>query len=237
MASTQPESPKSIPKQFVEDYLLEDSQACEQLLLDQAHQRRIERIARKQTRGSGIAWEDAAQTAHEKVLQAVREGRFAHGGVKEFYHWAATVAYYRIIDLVRKEKRQQVLLCCQSLDELIPGTDITLSETISDKFDSWQVLERADLVAKAVAAIATIDQRYPSKGYLKLWQNWLQDKTQLQLATELGVTQGEISKRWQKLLALVATELGLLQIKNVKRELHKIRQTTTSSSHHCNANW
>jgi len=43
------------------------SKFYEPLLLNPEYQKTIERIARKQTRGTTISWEDAAQTAYEKV--------------------------------------------------------------------------------------------------------------------------------------------------------------------------
>ena len=211
-------------EKLMERYLHGDVQACEQLLLYREHRHRVERIARKKTRGTSLSWEDAAQDAHEKVLQASRDRKFHKGGVSEFYHWAATVAYYKIIDLVRQEKRRQGPWSWKSLEQQIPGTDMPLWETIADDFNEWDALERADLISKAVEAISRIDQRYPSKGYLKLWLDRVQDRTQSQLAAELGVTQGEISKRWQKLLELIAQELGLLQAEDMKRELQAARK-------------
>jgi hypothetical protein len=43
----------------------------DRLLKSPDYQCTIEKIARKQTRGTAIAWEDAAQTAHEKILLAI----------------------------------------------------------------------------------------------------------------------------------------------------------------------
>lgn len=84
-------------------YLNGDSQTCEQLMSCSEYQQRVERIARKHTRGHSLSWEDAAQTAHEKVFQALKEKRF-HPEKGNFYHWAATVAKFAIIDWVRKEQ-------------------------------------------------------------------------------------------------------------------------------------
>lgn len=188
----------------------------EQLLIVSEHRQRVEKIARKHTRGTSISWEDAAQTAHKKVFEAVKARKFRQGGVKEFYHWAAIVARNEIEDLVRKEKRRKML----SLDETIPGTNVPLLETVADEFNSLDALERADFTLKAIDAIATIDQRYSHRGYLKLWQGLVQGKNQVQLAVELNVSQGEISKRWKELVGRIAQELGLLQA-DVKREQHK----------------
>ncbi|MGF1497168.1 MAG: hypothetical protein ACFB8W_10145 [Elainellaceae cyanobacterium] len=41
--------------------------SLEQLLIDPEHQRRVEQIARKNTRGTSVAWEDAAQAAHRRI--------------------------------------------------------------------------------------------------------------------------------------------------------------------------
>ncbi len=65
-----------------------------------------------------------------------------------------------------------------SLEQQISGTDILLGETIADDFDLWDAVERADLISKAVAAILTIDRRYPRQGYWKLWQGRVQNRTQ-----------------------------------------------------------
>lgn len=202
----------------------------EQLLIDPKHRQRIERIARKQTRGTAIAWEDAAQAAQMKVLQAVREGKFRQGGAAEFYRWATTVARFEVIDIVRKEKYRH----CTSLDAAIPGTDLLLADTIADEFNALNSLERSDLVLRAIKAIRELDQRYPKWGYLKLWQGQVQGKTQTQLATELGVTQGEVSKRWKELVRKVSEMLGVLQLETVqqehqagrKRKVERTRSTT-----------
>lgn len=193
------------------------------LCLDRLLLKTIERIARKQTRGTRVSWEDAKQVAYEKVLQATQAGKFRTGGVEEFYHWAATVARFAIIDLVRHEQQFN----CQSLDQNIPGTDVPLSEAIADEFNLSDAFERADLVLKAIEAIALLDRRHPDRGYLKLWQAKIQGKSQAQLAAELGVTQGAISKRWKELCHNIAQILGLLQIDKVKQELGEIQQQKT----------
>jgi hypothetical protein len=58
------------------------------LLIDADHQEVIAKIARKYTRGSSISWEDAAQIAMMKVIEAVKAGKFRQGGAKEFQRWA-----------------------------------------------------------------------------------------------------------------------------------------------------
>ncbi len=192
---------------------------CEHLLSDPEYRRRVERIAFKYTRGTSISWQDAAQTSHMKVFQAVKGGHFHQGGAREFYCWAATVARFEIIDLIRKHSQQK----WQSLDQTLPGTDLSLLETIPDEFNLLDALERADLVYRAIEAITVLDRRYPNRGYLKLWQGKIQGKTETQLAVELGVSQGEISKRLKKELAKrIAEELGLLEALDVKREQDRI---------------
>jgi RNA polymerase sporulation-specific sigma factor len=191
---------------------------CEHLLSAPEYRRRVERIALKYTRGCSISWQDAAQTAHMKVFQAVKGGHFHQGGVKEFYCWAATVARFEIIDLIRQHKQQN----WQSLDQFIPGTDLPLIETIPDEFNLLDTVERADLVHRAIETIRVLDRRYPSRGYLHLWQGKIQGKTETQLAAELGVSQGEISKRLNKeLVKRIAEELGLLEALDIKREQHR----------------
>lgn len=193
----------------------------EQLLIDSEHCQQIERIARKQTRGTAIAWEDAAQVAQMKVLQAVRDGKFRQGGATEFYRWAATVARFEIIDIVRREKIRQ----CTSLDVAIPGTDLLLADTIADEFNALDSLEQTDLVLQAMEAIRELDRRYPKRGYLRLWQGQVQRKTQTQLAKELGVTQGEISKRWKELVGKVSEMLEVLQPEIVQQEHQSSRKS------------
>ncbi|MFH7026775.1 MAG: sigma-70 family RNA polymerase sigma factor [Heteroscytonema crispum UTEX LB 1556] len=185
--------------------------------------RTVERIARKHTIGTSISWEDAAQTAYIKVFQAVQAGKFGKQGGKEFYHWAFKVAKNAIIDLVRKEK----LYKCQSLDQKIPGTDLSLLDTVPDDFDLPEAIEYKDLLQRAIAAIKELEQYYPDRGYLKLWQGLKQGKNQSQLAAELGLNQGTISKRQKELCQRVAQKLGLFATENIKQELQVIRQTQT----------
>jgi RNA polymerase sporulation-specific sigma factor len=209
---------------LVKRYLQGDGKIGEQLLSNPTHRQRVERIARKYTTGTSISWEEAAQEAHLKILQAATNGKFREGGVREFYSWAAAIAQNAIIDIVRKEKRRRGGWIWESLDKQIPGTDMTLWETIADDFNLSDAVELADLVLKVREAIETIDQRYPKKGYLKLWKGMVQENDQSQLAAELGVSRSEISKRRKELLGRIAEHLGLLQPEQVKRELQDIRQ-------------
>ena len=175
-----------------------------QYLLEAEHCQKIAQIAHKYTRNTGIAPEDATQAAYMKILQATQAGKFRQGGVEEFCHWAIVVAKRAILDLVRREQSQS---CC-SLDQTIPGTDLALLEIIPDRLDLLDNLEQEDLVLRAREVITKIDRRHPHKAYLKLWQGRVQGKSQRQLATELGLTQGAISKRWKELTAHIMNVLG-----------------------------
>jgi RNA polymerase sporulation-specific sigma factor len=192
-----------------------DPQTIEQLLLDPAYQQQVARIARKHTRGTTVSWEEAAQTAHLKILQTVRAGKFRQGNDQSFHRWATVVARFEIIDLIRKEKYRN----CKSLDQALPGTDVPLLDTIADTFDLLDTIERSDLVLRAIAAITDLDQRHPDRHYLKLWQGQLAGKNQSQLAAELSLTQGTISRRWKELVSRLADALGLLQPEAVKQTM------------------
>ncbi|HEY9830805.1 MAG TPA: sigma-70 family RNA polymerase sigma factor [Stenomitos sp.] len=200
------------------------NQTSDYLLRDPEYQRMIEKIALKYTKGTSISWQDAAQTAHFKVFQVLKAGHFCHRGVRDFYYWSATVARFEIIDFIRRHKYQN----WQSLDQKIPGTDLSLLDTIPDQFNMIDAVERADLVDRALDAITALDDRYPSRGYLKLWQGKVQGKTETQLAAELGVSQGAISKRLNKELPKrIAEELGLLQVIDIHRQQHRYRNQKT----------
>lgn len=209
------------PEKLVELYLQGETQVCDRLLSDGRYRQKVEMLARKNTAGTSLWWEDAAQEAQKKVLLAARSGKFRQGGVKEFYSWAAAIALNCIKDLVRKERRR---MNCQSLSQTIPGTEIALEETIADDFNSWDAVERANLVLQVREAIETINRRYPGKKYLQLWQGLLKDKTQSQLAADLGVQQPAVSKIQKELLRRVAAELGLLTVEQVRREQQAIHQ-------------
>ncbi|MEQ9625289.1 sigma-70 family RNA polymerase sigma factor [Coleofasciculus chthonoplastes] len=193
-----------------------DSLVCGQLISHLEHQQRIEKIARKNTRGTAVSWEDAAQTAHTKVFQALTAGKFRQGGVQDFYHWAAMVARFAIIDLVRKEKKQN----CTSLDQTIPGTNLPLLETIPDEFNLLDTVERTDLVSRAIDAISLLDKRHQNRGYKILWAGKLKGRTQVQIAADLDLkTQSAVSKRWHELLERLAEELGFLPPTTIQAEI------------------
>jgi len=198
-------------------YLQGETEVCQQLLNYYPHRQRVERIARYKVKGSVVCWEDAAQVAHLKVLQASKNGKFRQvreGGVKRFYAWAAVIARNAIADLIRKEYRRQTKCCPKN----------TVLDNLASEFDFSEALEVADLISKIPETIARIDQRYPKKAYQKLLDGLVADKSQSQLATELGVSQGEISKRRKELNLQIWKELGLLNVKEVEAQLREIRQ-------------
>ncbi|AUT00970.1 RNA polymerase subunit sigma-70 [Nostoc sp. CENA543] len=182
------------------------------LIIDAKHQELITKIARKYTRGSSVSWEDAAQTAMMKVYEAVKAGKFHQGGVAEFQRWATVVARYEIINFVKKERLRNH----HSLDANIFGTDLSWVETIPDESNLWDAVTRADLMSRAKQAIIDLDSHYSDRGYLQLWQLMVAGKTQTQQASALGISQGEVSKRWKELVGRVAIELGLLEAEAVK---------------------
>ncbi|KYC38727.1 RNA polymerase subunit sigma-70 [Scytonema hofmannii PCC 7110] len=197
------------------------------LLIDPEHQEVIAKIARKYTRGTSTSWEDAAQTAIMKVYETLNAGKFRQGGITEFQRWAIVVARYEIINFVRKERLRN----CQSLDAIIAGTDFSLVDTIADEFNLLETIARADLIIKATEAIVSLDSRNSDRGYLKLWQLMVEGKNQTQQAVDLGISQGEVSKRWKELVGRVAIELGLLEPLAVKQEQQnsKLKETRRRS--------
>ncbi|MBD2593892.1 sigma-70 family RNA polymerase sigma factor [Nostoc spongiaeforme FACHB-130] len=196
----------------------------EETLINLDYRQRLEKIARKYTRGTGLSWEDAYQIAYLKIFVAFQAGKFRQGNREQFYYWAVAVARCVIIDFVRKESLRK----CQSLDDNIPGTDISLLDTIPDEFSSLDAIERADLIVKTLESIYQLDKSYPHRNYLKLWQGKVDGKTQTQIAAELSISQGEVSKRWQELSGRIAELLGLLELQEMKDNLQKIRQKKTA---------
>lgn len=152
-------------------------------------------IARRQTRNTAIAWEDAAQAAYEKLWRVTQQGCFQKGGETEFYHWAMRVACCAIIDYRRQQHSQSRY---DSLDQVLPGTDIPLLDTLIDEFDGLDEIDRAEWVTKFVDMMTDLDHRYPKRGYLTIWQSLVQGKTQAEIACELGVEQPEICRRWKR---------------------------------------
>ncbi len=173
-------------------------------LTDPAHLARIAQIARKQTRGSNVDWQDAVQTAQIKLIVAIRAGKFSYGAAQDFDRWAMTVARFEIIDLVRKSKRRQ----WDSIDRPL-ADHLTCLDTIADPFDSLTAIESADLTLQVRAAVINLDRLYPDRSYYQIWLGKVHDQTQAQIARKLGLTQSAISKRWQELLRRLTVELGL----------------------------
>ncbi|MBW4672095.1 MAG: sigma-70 family RNA polymerase sigma factor [Cyanomargarita calcarea GSE-NOS-MK-12-04C] len=206
--------------------LEETSEFCKILVLTKEYRQIVEKIARSHTINTTISWEDAIQTAYTKVWQAIQTGRYTEDQVKEFYHWAAKVAKNAIIDLVRKEKHQK----WQSLDQNIPGTNVSLVDTVADKFDLPEAIEYKDLLLKTIQVIEQLDLLYPERGYLQLWEGLKQGKNQSQLAGELNLNQGTISKRRKELSLKVGQMLGLFEVDDIKQELQKNRQQRRSNT-------
>ncbi|NEU83228.1 sigma-70 family RNA polymerase sigma factor [Nostoc sp. UIC 10630] len=199
----------------------------QEILRDSYYSHKLEQIARKYTRDTSLSWEDAVQAVHLKVFQTIQAGKFQSREVEQFYHWAFTVAKCEVIDFVRKERLRNY----QSLDCVIPETDIALLDTIPDEYNALDAAERADLIIKAVEAIHQLDQKHPHQKYLKLWQGKIDEKTQKQIASELGVSQSEVCKRWQELVERIAEALGLLKFENVKQKQQAIGKQKTE--HKC----
>jgi RNA polymerase sporulation-specific sigma factor len=63
------------------------------------------------------------------------------------------------------------------------------------------------------------------------------DKSQSELATELGVSQGEISKRRQELNLQIWKELGLLSVKDIEEQLKRIRQGKSKRRNRTDTEW
>jgi RNA polymerase sigma factor (sigma-70 family) len=187
----------------------------DRLLKSPDYQCTIEKIARKQTRGTAIAWEDAAQTAHEKILLAIQSGKFQYGSVAEFYRWSATIAHCTIIDLTRREKARP----STSLDVVVPGSNTLLIDTIADQVNLWEAIEQAELLVRVNVAIRTLDAQYPSRDYAKLWEAMILGKRQTQIANELNVTQGTVSKRWRELTQAVMDAFELLEVDAIQRQI------------------
>ena len=184
----------------------------EDRLTDPAHLERVEQIARKQTRGSNVDWQDAIQTAQVKLVVSIRSGKFSYGTEQEFDRWASTVARCEIIDLVRKSKCRE----WDSIDRPL-ADNFTVLDTIADPFNPFTALETADLVLRIKSEIINLDKRYPDRAYYQLWLGKVNEQTQAQIAQQLGLTQSTISKRWQELLLRLTIELGLDSLQQTDR--------------------
>jgi RNA polymerase sigma factor (sigma-70 family) len=197
----------------------------ERLLATAQHLSRLETIARKNTRGTPVYWEDAVQVAQIKLIHAVRAGKFVGGDVTRFYHWATKVAKREIIDLVRKEVRQPQI----SLDQPIADTELTRLDALADDANLFSSLETADLALKIMDLLIDLDRTHPKKHYRQICLGQVNGQTQIELARELGITQSLVSKRMKELSFLVdnALHLGLFSLEAVKREHQNLRQSQT----------
>lgn len=223
-------------EELLKRYLKGELEVCKQLLQHPHYCQRVKTIARQRTYDTGLNWEDAVQEVHIRVLKGMRDRQFRWGGEKEFYHWLERVAKNAIVSLIRRENRQSRWIGC-SLDQPIKGTDISIKDNLVDDFNLADAVERADTVLRVFQAINQLELRYPRKKFLKLWYGLSEDKKQIEIARELQVKQGEISKRKRELVKLVATELGLAKLGQVKQELQDIRQGKLKLRKRSNNSW
>jgi RNA polymerase sigma factor (sigma-70 family) len=180
-----------------------NSTSLEHRLIDPEHLRRITQIAHKQTRCTNVDWQDALQTAQLKLVKGLRAGKFT-GTEAEFDRWALTVAKFAIIDLVRHSMRHPT----QSIDRFSED-NLAIIDTLIHFDDELDNIEAADFAWQVQERVLAFDRLYPNRGYYRLWQGKVNDLTQSEIAQELGLTQGTISKRWQELIAHLALELGM----------------------------
>jgi RNA polymerase sigma factor (sigma-70 family) len=180
-----------------------NSASLEHRLIDSEHLRRITQIAHKQTRCTNVDWQDALQTAQLKLVKGLRAGKFT-GTEAEFDRWALTVAKFAIIDLVRHSMRHPT----QSIDRL-SEENLAIIDTLIHFDDELDNIEAADFAWQVQERVLAFDRLYPNRGYYRLWQGKVNDLTQSEIAQELGLTQGTISKRWQELITHLALELGM----------------------------
>jgi RNA polymerase sigma factor (sigma-70 family) len=180
-----------------------NSASFENRLSDPEHLRRITQIAYKQTRCTNVDWQDALQTAQLKLIKGLRAGKFT-GTEAEFDRWALTVAKFAIIDLVRSSMRHHT----QSIDRLSED-NLAIIDTLTNFNDEFAHIESADLAWQVWERVLYLDRLYPTRSYYQLWVGKVNDQSQAEIARELGLTQGTISKRWQKLITHLSLELGM----------------------------
>jgi RNA polymerase sigma factor (sigma-70 family) len=187
-------------------------------LSDPGHLRRITQIAHKQTRCTTVDWQDALQTAQLKLVKGLRAGKFT-GTEAEFDRWALTVAKFAIIDLVRRSMRYHT----QSIDRLSED-NLAIIDTLTNFDDGLDNIESADFAWQVKEMVMSFDRLYPHRSYYRLWLGKVNDQTQAEIAQELGLTQGTISKRWQELIAHLSLELGMeLAISKVSSAKIRVR--------------
>jgi RNA polymerase sigma factor (sigma-70 family) len=192
-----------------------NSTSFECRLSNPEHLRRMTQIAHKQTRCTNVDWQDALQTAQLKLVKGLRTGKFI-GTEAEFDRWALTVAKFAIIDLVRRSMRHHT----QSIDRLSED-NLAIIDTMTHFDDELTNIESADFAWQVREKVLYLDRLYPARSYYRLWLGKVNDQTQAEIAQELGLTQGTISKRWQELIAHLALELGM--------DLATIKASSTSA--------
>lgn len=225
-----PEPSEEVLRRLIQRYLKGETQVCQKLLERRQFYEIVEKLAKKYFLATSYDWEDATQIAFEKVLQAAREGKFRQGNADYFYRWSTTVAHNCIKDLVRKKNREYQHFRAKSLNQTLSlDTDTTLDELTGTSINLWDSLETTDSLEQIELAIQRINEQYPPKNYLKIWQGLIADKKQIEIAQELNVKQAEISKRKQELACLVWKELGWFSIKQIDEKLKNIRQGKSRS--------
>jgi RNA polymerase sigma factor (sigma-70 family) len=159
-----------------------------------------DQIARKQTRNTLIPWEDAAQAAYAKLWQATCDGKFRHGDLEDYCHWAARVCCFAILDFRQHSHQRQY----DSLDQCLPGADIPLIDTLADEFNAMDALEQTERLSDILDIIANLDLDHPKTIHQDIWQALLHDKKQKDIAQELGVSTSDICRYWRKIREQVA---------------------------------
>ncbi len=193
------------------------SLSLEHRLSDPEHLRKMTQIAYKQTRCTNVDWQDALQTAQLKLLKGLRAGKFT-GNEANFDRWALTVAKFAIIDLIRASVRHNT----QSIDRL-SAANLAIIDTLANINDELANIESADLVWQVREKVLYLDRLYPQRSYYRLWLGKVNEATQSEIAQQLGVTQGTISKRWKDLVAYLSLELADLLPDNFTNALLNTR--------------
>jgi RNA polymerase sigma factor (sigma-70 family) len=159
-----------------------------------------DQIARKQTRNTAIPWEDAAQAAYAKLWQATCDGRFCHGNLEDYCHWAARVCCFAILDFLQHSHQRQY----DSLDQCLPGTDVPLIDTLADNFNAMDALEQTELLSDILDIIATLDRQHATNLYSTIWQSLRLGKKQKEIAQDLDKSDSDISRGVKKIRERVA---------------------------------
>jgi RNA polymerase sigma factor (sigma-70 family) len=160
----------------------------------------VVQIARKQTRNTLIPWEDAAQAAYAKLWQATLDGKFRHGDLEDYCHWAARVCCFAILDFLQHSHQRQHL----SLDQCLPGTEIPLIDILVDEFNAMDALERTELLLNILKIIADLDRQHSTTIYTTIWQSLLRGKKQKEIAQDLKMGSSDISRCVKKIRERVA---------------------------------